>query len=112
MPDAPFVTDALAGVARELVAELEQRFPYAAALLSDVAGVRILDTGAEQSAEQLPPARGIVFTVYDGGAFREYATGDLAPDRLSRDLRAWAGGLSRASDRPPLAADPPASPAS
>jgi TldD protein len=106
MSDAPLVTPALAEAARELVAELEQRFPYAAALLSDVAGVRILDTGVEQSAAQLHPARGIVFTVYDGGAFREYATGDFAPDRLSRDVRAWASGLSRTSDGPALAADP------
>ncbi len=105
MPDTPLASDALAATLRDLVAELDQRFPYAAALLSDVAGVRVLDSGREQDAAQLAPARGVVFTVYDGAAFAEYASGDLAPDTLARAVRAWAGDLRVTQGGPPLAAD-------
>jgi TldD protein len=102
MPDTPLASDALAATLRELVAELDERFPYAAALLSDVAGVRVLDMGREQNAAQLPPTRGVVFTVYDGASFVEYASGELAPDGLAREVRAWAGGLRMTTDGPPL----------
>lgn len=79
--------------AGELVAELEYRFPYAAALLSGVRGIQIRDTGGEQSASQQNPSRGIVFTVYDGQSFVEYASSDLDPAHLARDVRRWAAGL-------------------
>jgi TldD protein len=87
------MSDALYRVARGLVAELEARFPYAAALFSGASGVRISDTGREQTASEEPPARGVVFTVYDGASFIEYSSSDLEPDRLARDVRTWAGGL-------------------
>ena len=57
---------------QSLVAELEPRFPYAAALLSGRSGVQITDTGSEQQANEVSPSRGIVFTVYDGRSFVEY----------------------------------------
>jgi TldD protein len=88
------MTDALALTARELVAELESRFPYAAALVSGASGVRISDNGGEQDASEENPSRGIVFTVYDGSAFIEYATSDLTPDSLARGVRGWASALS------------------
>ena len=88
------MTDTLAATLGDLVAELERRFPYAAVLLSGSSGMRINDTGGEQSANEVSPARGAVFTVYDGAAFQEYATGDLEPDTLARDVRAWAAGIT------------------
>jgi TldD protein len=97
--------DALYHVARGLVAELEARFPYAAAFFSGGSGVRIGDTGREQTASQEPPARGVVFTVYDGASFVEYSSSDLEPDQLARDVRAWAGGLhspGQSATREPL----------
>ncbi len=95
-------SDALHRVARELVAELEARFPYAAALISGTSGIQISDTGTEQSASEQNPSRGIVFTLYDGTAFSEYATSELAPDRLAREVRAWASGVSLRPGGPPI----------
>lgn len=82
---------------RVLVGELERRFPYASALISGSSGIQINDTGGEQNASEVNPTRGIVFTVRDGSGFVEYATATLAPDRLAREVRAWAGGLSKQS---------------
>ncbi|HEX8995450.1 MAG TPA: TldD/PmbA family protein [Ktedonobacterales bacterium] len=82
-------------VVRELVDELEARFPYAAALVSGASGLQIGDSGQEQQATETKPTRGIVFTVYDGATFVEYATSELAPEALARDVRQWASGLRR-----------------
>ncbi|HEX5548964.1 MAG TPA: hypothetical protein VFX24_16280, partial [Ktedonobacterales bacterium] len=82
--------DALYRVVQDLVADLEPRFPYAAALLSGQSGVQITDTGREQRANEVPPTQGIVFTIYDGLGFVEYATSTLVPDALAREVRAWA----------------------
>lgn len=94
-------------IAGDLVAELEGRFPYAAALITDTSGIHIHDTGGEQRAGEANPSRGIVFTVYDGVSFTEYATSSIAPgtlDMLARDVRGWARGLRL------VTSDPPASP--
>lgn len=96
------MADALTPVVRELVAELESHFPYAAALLSGTSGMRIVDTGGEQDASQENPTRGIVFTVYDGHTFAEHATSDLTPDTLARGVRAWASGMSARAGGPPI----------
>ncbi|MGZ3667760.1 MAG: TldD/PmbA family protein [Ktedonobacterales bacterium] len=91
------VLHSLEQIAGELVAELERRFPYAAALITDTSGIHIHDTGGEQNAGEANPSRGIVFTVYDGASFEEYATNSIAPgtfDVLARDVRGWARGLA------------------
>ncbi len=89
-------------VARELVGELEARFPYAAALISGMSGLRITDSGQEQNANEETPSHGVVFTVYNGASFAEYASGETDADRLARGVRAWAAGLSRRKDGPPI----------
>ena len=88
-------------IVRVLVGELERRFPYAAALLGGSSGIQISDTGSEQNASEINPTRGIVFTVFDGASFVEYATATLAPDRLVREVRAWSASLSVASPSAP-----------
>ncbi len=91
------VLHSLEQIAGNLVAELERRFPYAAALITDTSGIHIHDTGGEQNASEVNPSRGIVFTVFDGVSFAEYATSDIgqgALDGLARDVRGWAGGLA------------------
>lgn len=91
------VLHSLDQIAGDLVAELERRFPYAAALLTDTTGIHIHDTGGEQNVGEANPSRGIVFTVYDGVSFEEYATTNIAPgalDILARDVRGWARGLT------------------
>ena len=92
--------DALYRVVRDLVADLEPQFPYAAALLSGQSGVQITDTGQEQRANEVPPTQGIVFTVYDGLGFVEYATSTLVPDALAREVRAWAATVRPRSGGP------------
>src|SRR5579863_1150136 len=67
----PKMAETLEEVTGSLVAELEARFPYAAALISSASGVQINDNGNEQEASEETPSRGAVFTVYDGGAFVE-----------------------------------------
>lgn len=89
-------------VARELVSELEARFPYAAALISGASGLSITDSGQEQNANQESPSGGIVFTVYDGAMFDEFASGETDADRLARAVRGWAGGLRRRTDGLPI----------
>ncbi|HEX8032219.1 MAG TPA: TldD/PmbA family protein [Ktedonobacterales bacterium] len=99
------VLHSLEQIAGELVAELERRFPYAAALITDTSGIHIHDTGGEQNAGEATPSRGIVFTVYDGASFEEYAAGSIAPgtlDVLAHDVRGWARGLA------PVTSDPQA----
>ena len=96
------MSDARNRAVRELVGELEGRFHYAAALLSGAEGVQIRDNGGEQSATQEPPSQGIVFTVYDGAAFVEYATGEHDADTLVRAIRRWAQTLTRRTDGPPI----------
>jgi TldD protein len=83
-------SDRLEAVVGELVDELDHRFPYAAALISGASGTQIRDNGDEQGASESNPTRGIVFSIYDGASFAEYATSDLAPDSLARGVHAWA----------------------
>lgn len=94
--------DALYRAVQDLVAEQEARFPYAAALLSSQSGVQISDTGREQQANEVPPTRGIVFTVYDGRSFVEYATSTLTPDALAREVRGWAADVRSRSGGPAI----------
>ncbi len=96
------MAETLEEVTGSLVAELEARFPYAAALISDASGVQISDNGNEQEASEEAPTRGVVFTVYDGAAFVEYGTSDLAPDALARNVRVWASGVRRQPGGPPI----------
>lgn len=94
-------TDRLETVVGELVDELDYRFPYAAALISGASGIEINDNGDEQQASESNPSKGIVFTVYDGASFNEYATSDLTPNTLARGVQAWADELSvHANGRP------------
>src|SRR6185437_3243373 len=77
----------------ELVAELEQRAPYASALFTSASGTRASIDNREQSANPQDPSQGIVFTLFTGDHFEEWATSDLDPDRLASGLRAWASAV-------------------
>jgi len=91
------IYDVLPTLLADLVADLERRAPYAAALATRASGVRASVDNREQSASLQEPSQGVVFTLYTGAAFEEYATSDLDPDRLARAVRAWAASIPIAS---------------
>jgi TldD protein len=95
--------DALDATAGSLVGDLEQRFPYAAAVLIGVSGMEFSDNGKERTATELDPSRGVIFTVYDGRQLQELATSALESDALARAVRMWAAALRVYGDGPVLA---------
>ncbi|MFH1672613.1 MAG: TldD/PmbA family protein [Pseudomonadota bacterium] len=83
----------LKNILKELVHEMENTVPYAAALATEVAGERITVQTKQQSADPIDPERGIVFTVFTGRHFMESSTHDLGHDSLRRtaqELVHWA----------------------
>jgi TldD protein len=68
------------GFLREVVAEMEQRVPYAAALVSGADGVTLSLRDGEQSASRRDPRSGVVLTVSNGAFLEEEATGDVSED--------------------------------
>ncbi|CAA9241846.1 MAG: TldD protein, part of TldE/TldD proteolytic complex [uncultured Chloroflexi bacterium] len=66
------------GFLRDLVAEMERRVPYAAALVSSTDGVNLSLRDGEQSASRRDPRSGIVLTVSNGSFLEEEATGDVS----------------------------------
>ena len=83
-----------------LIADLERRFPYAAALYTSASGTRASLDNREQSASLQDPSQGVVFTLLSGESCEEYATSDLEPDHLARDVRAWADHIPLTTDQP------------
>jgi TldD protein len=79
----------------ELVADLKRQAPYAAALLTSGSGTRLTLNKGEQSLHTPDPSQGVVFTIFTGEHFEEYATSDLALDRLARAVRDWARDVYR-----------------
>ena len=103
-------SDSLEAVVGQLVDELDHRFAYAAALICGTSGTEIRDSGNEQLAREVDPSRGIVFTIYDGASFIEYATSDLTPESLAKSVRAWAGNQTLRRDGHPIVGGGVASP--
>src|SRR5215469_8952584 len=103
-------SERLEAVVGELVDELDHRFPYAAALISGASGIQIRDNGDEQNASESDPSRGIVFTIYDGASFTEYATSNLAPDSLATGVQSWADEHTLHRDGRPIIGGSIASP--
>ncbi|HEY7355220.1 MAG TPA: TldD/PmbA family protein [Ktedonobacterales bacterium] len=102
------MNNSLHPILAELVAELEQRAPYAAALLTSASGTRASIDSHEQSVNPQDPSQGVVFTLFTGDHLEEWATSDLRPDRLASGLRAWASTIPIASrERVPADILPP-----
>ena len=95
--------ESLLSLLAELVSDLERRFPYAAALYTSASGTRASIDNREQSASLQDPSQGVVFTLLSGESFEEYATSDLEPDHLARDVRAWAESIPSAGHLSELA---------
>ncbi|MEW6307890.1 MAG: TldD/PmbA family protein [Bacillota bacterium] len=83
-----------------LIADLEQAYPYAAAVVTDTAGLEVSVDTRKQTVNFRQPMRGTVFTVFDGRTVHELATSSWDPGELTRlaaRLKGRALGL-----RPPL----------
>ena len=74
-----------------LVAALESKAPYAAALAGREGGLSILVNDREQRMSEVTPREGIVFTVWNGDHMQEAASGQLTAETMEAtvaDLRA------------------------
>jgi TldD protein len=77
------------GFLQDVVAGMERRVPYAAALARTRTGLRIALRDAEQSADRLDPQEGIVLTASNGHQLEEASTDQIdaaAVQRLADEL--------------------------
>ena len=85
-----------------------KRAPYASALAIKREGERVSVSSTQSSLSPEPPSTGVVFTAFNGEAFREAATNTLDPAALKKtaeDLADWAAqGLVKGAK--PLDAGP------
>jgi len=79
LPDPDILIPRLA----DLVARMEARVPYAAALVTDERGERVRVSTTEEHVAPVAPARGAVFTVHTGRTLVEAAVDDLGPEALA-----------------------------
>lgn len=75
---------------QEIVADLEKTVPYAAALYKESAGLRINVNRMQESIEPADPARGLVFTLWNGQRFFEYAANRWEWTTLRAELKRLA----------------------
>jgi TldD protein len=83
-----------------LVAALESRAPYAAALAGRESGVAIIVNDREQRISEVAPREGIVFSAWTGDHMEEAASSRLAPaamEQIVADLRARAYAMSHST---------------
>ena len=72
------------GFLRDIVAEMERRVPYAAAMVRSRQGLRFELRDAEQDTGRLDPQDGIVLTASTGHGLEEASTDHLDPDSVRR----------------------------
>ncbi|MGH2352858.1 MAG: TldD/PmbA family protein [Chloroflexota bacterium] len=75
------------GFLRDIVAEMEGRVPYAAALASSVDGVRLSLRDNEQQVGRRDPQHGVVLTASNGRFLEESAIGETTPDAVRQAAR-------------------------
>jgi TldD protein len=95
----PPVMAALRPRLADIVAGVEARLPYAAALLKVNQGLRISVNDREEQIVEPPPSAGTVLTAFDGATMHEIAIGgferaavERAARELGRDTRPEASG--------------------
>jgi len=90
---------------RDVVADMERRVPYAAAMVRTREGIRLDLRDGEQSASRLDPQDGVVLTASNGYHLAEASTDDLAPEAvraMASQLVERALGSQPAPDEQPL----------
>jgi TldD protein len=65
-----------------VIAEMERRVPYGAALLARSGGLQINVTHREQQVTETQPSQGLVLTAWNGAYFEETATSDLSEESV------------------------------
>ncbi len=80
-----------------LVQEMEQTVPYAAAWAQDTLGEQLLVDSRESRAEALERQQGVVLTVFTGRSFLEYAMNGVATAEFCDRLTAGAEELLQAA---------------
>ena len=73
-----------------LVAEVETKLPYAAALLARNSGLQIRITNREQQVTETQPKQGLVLSGWNGAFFEEAATSDLTRQHMFELARQFA----------------------
>ena len=61
----------------EVIAVLEEHIPYASALVTEQSGFDLQVDSKQEVISEKPPRRGIVFTLFNGRYFQEWATDNL-----------------------------------
>ncbi len=76
-----------------LVAEMETRVPYAAALLARNDGLQISVSHREQQVSEIKPSQGLVLTAWNGAHFEETATSNVEKQNLDLLAREFAASV-------------------
>ncbi len=85
----------------EMIGRLEQRLPYVSALVTEERGsILNIDTRQERIMEKAPQ-RGIVFTLFNGRFFQEWATDRLEEDFLKDKTDEMCGLFEKMEDMEP-----------
>lgn len=99
--------DHLRSLLAELVAEMEQKVPYAAAFVTRTHQLGVSSSSRDERVTETGPSAGAVLTVWNGRHFQERATGDLTPDGLRQAARELLDATQTAA---PLPGQPGAEP--
>src|SRR5687767_11066036 len=83
---------------KDIVQELEKHVPYASALLKKRSGVRVSVNRVQESIEPEDPSHGLVFTLWNGQTFFEYATNQWDWKDLKSELKRFAKKAARSID--------------
>lgn len=92
-------SDHLRQLLAELVADMEQKVPYAAAFVTRTHQLSVNSSSRDERVTETGPTAGAVLTVWNGRHFQEQATGDLTPDGLRRAARELLDETSRVAGR-------------
>jgi len=74
-----------------LVAEMERKVPYAAALLCRNGGLQVQVRDREQSVTEIAPSQGLVLSAWNGAYFEEMASSDLSREHMFGLARGFMG---------------------
>src|SRR5215218_7324364 len=93
--DLPPAMDALRPQLGALVAGIEARLPYGAALLSARQGLRISVNDREEQVTEQAPSAGTVISAFDGTTMHEAACGGFDEAAIARDTLSTEEKLDR-----------------